>query len=37
MLEVLDADGELIDGGMGDDPEDALLGVAERLLPPEST
>jgi hypothetical protein len=35
MLEVLDAEGKLIDGGMGDDPEEALLEVAERLLPPE--
>jgi hypothetical protein len=37
MLEVFDAEGKLIDGGMGDDPEDALLEVAERLLPPEGT
>jgi hypothetical protein len=35
MLEVLDADGTVIDSGMGDDPEEALLEVAERLLPPE--
>jgi hypothetical protein len=35
LLEVFDSEGNLVDGGMGDDPVDAILGVAERLLPPE--
>jgi hypothetical protein len=34
MLRVYDANGEFIDGSIQDDPADALLAVAERLLPP---
>ena len=34
LVEVLDDSGAIIDAGVGDNPEDALLGVAERLLPP---
>jgi hypothetical protein len=37
LVEVLDEQGHMLDGGMGDDPQDALLEVAERLLPPEGT
>lgn len=36
MVQVRDDDGNLLDAGVGDDPQDAILGVAERLLPPES-
>jgi hypothetical protein len=35
LIEVLDSEGDLIDGGMGDNVDDAILGVIERLLPPE--
>ncbi len=34
VLRVYDDEGNLIDGGVGDDPQDAILEVAERLLPP---
>jgi hypothetical protein len=34
MVQVFDAGGDFIDGSIQDDPEDALLAVAERLLPP---
>jgi hypothetical protein len=37
QLQVFDAEGNFIDGGMGDDLEDALLAVAERLLPSEDS
>jgi len=36
MVEVFDGEGKLIGGGLGDDLEDAILGVAERLLPPDT-
>jgi hypothetical protein len=32
--EVAHVDGDLVDGGLGDSAEDALLEVAERLMPP---
>ena len=35
LVEGRDGGGSVIDSGIGDDPVDALLGVAERLLPPE--
>jgi hypothetical protein len=34
MLHVLNERGELVEGGVGDDPEAALLEVYERLIPP---
>jgi hypothetical protein len=34
FVEVHDDAGNLLDVGGGDDPEDCILGVAERLLPP---
>jgi hypothetical protein len=34
MLRVFDRGGNFIDGSIQDDPVDALLAVAERLLPP---
>ena len=37
LLQVFDAEGNFIDAGMGDDLEDALLAVAERLLPSEGS
>ncbi|MDP9224036.1 MAG: hypothetical protein M3P18_09290 [Actinomycetota bacterium] len=36
LVQVHDDAGQLIDAGGGDDPVDALLEIAERLLPPES-
>jgi hypothetical protein len=33
MLRVFDPDGDFRDGAISDDPQEALLGVAERLLP----
>jgi len=33
-LQVLNKNGEIIDGGVGDNTEDALLEVYERLIPP---
>jgi hypothetical protein len=36
LVEVFDDDGKLVDGGLGDDLVDIILGVAERLLPPET-
>jgi hypothetical protein len=34
MLHVLNERGDLVEGGVGDSPEDALLEVYERLIPP---
>ncbi len=34
MVRVYDRDGEFIDGSIQDDPQDAILAVSERLLPP---
>jgi hypothetical protein len=34
LVQIHDDKGELIEGGGGTDPVDALLEVAERLLPP---
>jgi hypothetical protein len=34
MVEVYDSDGNFLMSGFGDDREDAILGVAEELLPP---
>lgn len=34
LLQVLNENGELVDGGVGDNSEDALLEVYERLVPP---
>jgi hypothetical protein len=34
MLHVLNERGEVVEGGIGDDPTDALLEVYERLVPP---
>lgn len=34
LLQVVNEDGVLVDGGVGDDPIDALLEVYERLIPP---
>jgi hypothetical protein len=34
MVRVLDRKDEFIDGAMADDPQEAILAVAERLLPP---
>ncbi len=34
LVVVSDDAGDLIDGGVGDDPVEMILGVAERLLPP---
>lgn len=35
LIQVYDDNETLLDGGGGDDPEEMLLEVAERLLPPE--
>jgi hypothetical protein len=35
MLRVFNERGELVDGGLGDEPEQALLEVYERLIPPK--
>ena len=35
LVQVHNGAGELIDGGGGDDPEEMILEVAERLLPPQ--
>jgi hypothetical protein len=35
MLHVVSENGELIEGGIGDNPEDAVLEVYERLIPPK--
>ena len=37
IVRFFDAEGNFIDGGMGDDLEDALLAVAKWLLPSESS
>jgi len=37
MLQVVDVKGEVVEGGIGDSPEDALLEVYERLIPPATT
>ena len=34
MVRVFDRDGTFCDGALADDPADAILAVAERLLPP---
>ena len=34
MLNVLNERGDVVEGGVGDDPEQALLEVYERVLPP---
>jgi hypothetical protein len=34
MVQVLNESGEVVEGGLGDNAEDALLGVYERLIPP---
>jgi hypothetical protein len=34
MIEVRDDDGNMIDSGVGDNVDDAILGIIERLLPP---
>jgi hypothetical protein len=34
MIQVLNADGEVVEGGIGDNPEEALLEVYERVIPP---
>ena len=36
LLQVLDSNGTVIDGGVGNDPEAALLEVYARLIPPTS-
>ena len=36
LLHVLNDRGEVVEGGIGDDPEEALLEVYERLIPPPS-
>jgi hypothetical protein len=36
MVQVFDSQGALLDSGVGDDAQDAILGVAERLLPREN-
>jgi hypothetical protein len=33
MVRVFERDGTFTDGAVADDPEDAILAVAERLLP----
>jgi hypothetical protein len=33
MVRVFDRDGVFVDGGIADDPQDAILAVCERLLP----
>jgi hypothetical protein len=33
LIEVTNRDGDLVDGGIGDDPENSLLEIAEQLLP----
>jgi hypothetical protein len=35
LIEVLDNEGKLIEAGMGDNRDDAILGVIESVLPPE--
>ena len=35
MVRVFDRQGTFIDGSIQDDPQDALLAVSERLLPPQ--
>jgi hypothetical protein len=35
MLQVLNEHGDVVEGGIGDDPEGALLEVYERLIPPQ--
>jgi DNA-directed RNA polymerase subunit RPC12/RpoP len=35
LLHVYNVDGDLVEGGIGDNPEDALLEVYERLIPPQ--
>jgi hypothetical protein len=35
LVQVFDDSGNLLDGGGGDDPEEMILEVAERLLPPK--
>jgi hypothetical protein len=35
LLQVLNESGDVVDGGVGDDPEKALLEVYERLIPPK--
>ena len=37
MLQVYDDQGTFIDGSIQDDPQDALLAVSERLLPPSDS
>jgi hypothetical protein len=37
LLHVLNQNGRLVEGGIGDDPEGALLEVYERLIPPIQT
>jgi hypothetical protein len=34
LLQVLNEDGDVVEGGIGDDPDEALLEVYERLVPP---
>ncbi len=34
LLQVVNERGEVVEGGVGDDPEQALLEVYERLIPP---
>lgn len=34
MLQVLNERGEVVEGGLGDNPDDAVLEVYERLIPP---
>jgi hypothetical protein len=36
LMQVFDQAGELLDSGMGDNEDDALLGVIEFLRPPKS-
>ncbi len=37
LVQVFDNLGNLLDGGGGDDPEEMILEVAERLLPPKGS
>jgi hypothetical protein len=37
LLHVLNKRGDVVEGGIGDDPEEALLEVYERLTPPSSS
>jgi hypothetical protein len=34
LVHVINEDGEVVEDGVGDNPEDALLEVYERLIPP---